>query len=205
MQPIQSKSNFAQERPYFEDSLGYEERIHNKEEQESFLWDKICDAVPWNIKRASIGEDKKGIDAWIVSLKNGPPTTPKSIQLKMRQYGGDDVILEMVRPWPPKDFKNVWTGRDIQTKVDYYYSVSTKGVLRIFKATILRGAAIRMCGGFMDQYQNNNELKFLKFVDGEAKILTDPSNEATTSMGKVQKLVAFINPNTITPTYSIQL
>lgn len=202
---MNTESDFVRERPKVDDSLSYEERIHNKDEHENYLWTKIVDKVPWVIQRASAEDDKRGIDAWAVALKNGPEIAPKSIQLKMRQQGGDDVLVEMVRPWPPHDLKSPWTGRDIKTRVDYYYSVSTQGALRIFNANTLKDVAVRMCLQFINKSRSKPNLKTLRLQEGEAKIITDPSEESMYGMGKVQKLVAFINPAVLKPTYVIQL
>lgn len=200
-----TESDFVRNRPPVDDSLSYEDRINNKDDHEDYLWKKICAQVPWEIEKASIEDDKRGIDAWAVALKGNGPIKPKSIQLKMRHYGGDDVLTEMVRPWPPKDLDNCWTGRDIQTKVDYYYSVSTKGSLRIFKAVALKEQALNICSKFIEKFKHNPKLNNLKLAEGEAKIITDPSEESTYGMGKVQKLVAFINPEVFKPTYIVQL
>lgn len=199
------ESDYVRERPKVEDSLSYEERMHNKDEHEAFLWSRITTKVPWNIKKSTDEEDKRGIDAWAVSLKNGFRIRPKSIQLKMRHSGGDDVLIEMVRPWPPKDAKNIWTGRDIKTKVDYYYSVSTQGLLRIFNARTLKELAIQMCSQFIGRFNLNPYIKTMSFREGEVKIITDPSEESTFGMGKVKKLAAFINPLVLKPTYIVQL
>ena len=200
-----TESDFVKNRPNVDDSLSYKERIANKDEHENYLWEKIGNKVPWVIEKASISDDKRGIDAWAVSLKGGKEIKPKSIQLKMRHYGGDDVLLEMVRPWPPKDLDEAWTGRDIKTQVDYYYSVSTEGSLRIFNAIALKKLAQKMCSEFIKRFKRKPDLKTLKLPEGEAKIITDPSEESTFGMGKVQKLVTFVNPEVFKPTYVIQL
>jgi hypothetical protein len=203
-----TQSDFAKERPPVDDSLPYADRIENKEEHENFLWTKITDKIPWVIQRASAEDDKRGIDAWAVGLKNGPittPITPKSIQLKMRQYGGDDVLIEMVRPWPPTNFDHPWTGRDIKTSVHFYYSVSLEGELRIFMAQSLKDVAIKMCSQFIAKFHKSPDLKTLKLAEGEAKIITDPSEQSMYGMGKVQKLVAFVNPSVVKPTYLFKL
>ena len=202
---LKTESDFVKDRPDVDDSLSYQERIERKDEHEDYLWEKIVDKIPWVIERATAEDDKRGIDAWAVSLKGNGPITPKSIQLKMRHYGGDDVLVEMVRPWPPKDLDDCWTGRDIKTQIDYYYSVSTTGSLRIFRAVALKKLAVEMCSQFVKKFKEDSTLKSFKLHEGEVKIITDPSEESTYGMGKVQKLVAFINPEVFKPTYVIQL
>lgn len=185
-------------------SASYEQRIHDKEAQEKELWDRIKNKIPWTVEQTTQQQDQGGIDAIITGLKGGRPSPKSSIQLKMRQ-SGDDVLLEVIRPWPPKDLNNPWTGRDLKTNVYLYYCVDTKGLLRIFAADMLKNTAKDLASQFIARNKNNPSIRSANFPQGEVKIVTDPSQQASYTLGKVDKLVVFIRPSVLKPTYTIQL
>lgn len=188
------QSEWMQQIPLFDRTQDYEKRIRQKEAVESFIWDKINDVVPWQVVQTGTKEDMAGIDAVYWQTKDGKPVSEKSVQLKMRE-SGDDILMEVIKPWPIQNAENLWSGRDMKTPVDEYFCIDRDGMLRIIPAERLKRIAKDMVKEFVQQYRSNPSLRSAHLQSGTVKIVTDPSSEAAHDMGKVNKLVVFIEPD----------
>jgi len=193
--------------PYFDNTLSYDERIAQRKEVEDALWAKIQAAIPWVINITTAEQDMKGIDATFERLKDDRLCKKQTVQLKMREYGGNDILMEMIRPWEGmKTVDNlVWNGRNSKMVVDKYFCVDTKNELRIIDGSYLRDTAQKMVLKFIEAYKRNQKIRTLKVFEGEIKVILEPSAEASFKLGKVDKLAVFIIPSKIKVSYLVQL
>ena len=198
-------AKWADEVPSFDNTRPYNDRMESKNDHEDFTWDKIKKAVPWTIERSTFHQDtRQGIDAIITGLKSGQPISKKYVQLKMRQYA-NDVSMEVIKPYPPLNPNNPWTGKDIKSEADEFYCVDASGVLRIFNTTTLKTAAKEIASQLLNLNLNKPNIRNFVSTKGSAKITFDPSEQATFNQGKVQKMLVRINPKIVKPIYTIQL
>ena len=188
----------------FRDDLPYDERIAAKDSQENYLWERIKEKTPFIIKVASEAQDRRGIDATVTGLKGMNGFPEQTVQLKMRQ-AGDDVLLETIRPLERYGFSGALTGRDMGTRVGLYFCIDRAQTLRVFDGDALKKVAEEMSLNFMKHHVQNKGIHTLTFKQGQAKIVTDPSSQCSHGMGKVKKLVVFIDPKVIQPIFSFKL
>ena len=197
--------SWEDDRPQFDNTRPYDERMMDKDEHEAFTWDRVLQQVPWVLKKSTTHQDRnKGIDAIITGLKSGMPSTPQTVQLKIRQ-SGNDVLLETIKPYPPPNINNPWTGKDSKSEADLFYCVDSTGILRIFKAEKLQNAAKELSSQLLLINTNNPQIKKYRGSYGEARIVLEPSQQANYKQGKVNKMIALINHGIIKPIYTIQL
>jgi len=186
----------------------FNERMEIKKIKEQALWERIYVKIPWEIEIASTSQDMRGIDAFVVGLKNGPSMAPKTVQLKERHSVGD-VALELVKPF--KLDKNGrfedhgLTGKDMITTVDLYFCVDSASTLRIYNGTKLKTSAVTMGESFIRLLKYNPRKTRETYPDGAVAVIQDPSPEATGNSGSVEKIMAYINPDIVTPIYTLQL
>jgi len=173
-------------------------------------YNQLKEKGPWKLERATVNQDKGGIDAFIVGFKDGREIkSPRKIQIKNRQTG-DDVLVETVKPVDVKDgeinFKG-FTGRDMREDVSLYCCVDTKKRLMMFKGKRVKDAAKDMTEEFLRFYKDHRlPDKPDKVCSlGVVKMRKDHSDEATYGMGKVDKILVFISPSCMKPDYQIQL
>jgi len=195
------------DKPYFDNTLSYDERIAQRKEVEDDLWAKIQAVVPWKIDITTAEQDMRGIDATFDKLKNDRPVKRQTIQLKMREYGGNDILMEMIRPWEGmKTVENlIWNGRNSKIIVDKYFCVDTGNILRIIDGTYLKDTAQKMVLKFIDAYKKDQSVRTIRTSEGEVKVIPEPSSEASHKLGKVDKLAVFIVPSRIKISYKMQL
>jgi hypothetical protein len=184
----------------------YDVRIAQKTVLEEKLWAKIMPIVPWEIEVSSKEQDMKGIDATYCKLRSGLNVTPKKIQLKTRD-SGDDILVELIAPWEgmksAQDIK--WNGRDGRTNVDKYFCLDTKNILRIIDAPYLKSLAQNMALKFIEAFKKKPSIKGLKVETGEIKIVKEPGTELKYNVGKVDKMVVFIDPAKIVIQYKFAI
>jgi len=180
---------------YFDNRASYEERIKQKQLVEESLWARIQAQVPWKLDVSGAEADMGGVDATYDRLKDGTPlSSTKTVQLKAREYGGDDITMELIRPWRGK---LEFTGRDGKINVDKYFCVDTKKTLRIIDGAYLKGIAQGMVTEFVTAYQKKSNLKKLRTRNGEVMVFKEPSEESAFGIGKVDKILVFVKPSTL--------
>jgi hypothetical protein len=199
---ILSKMVDKEEPVYFDNRANYKDRMKQKQLVEENLWEKIQAKVPWQLNISDAQKDMSGIDASFDTLKDGRPVSKKTIQLKAREYGGDDITMELIRPWREKI---EFTGRDGKINVDKYFCIDTNKTLRIIDGHYLKSIAQNMVVKFVSAYQKNKSLQLLKTDNGDVRIFREPSQESTNTIGKVDKILVFINPSTVKVLFECQI
>jgi len=176
----------------------YDDRIKDAKSREKEIISALnkSNKFPWILDPASAKFDKQGIDGFIGKNKDGSKTAKVyRVQIKER-VSGDDILLELVKPWRGTTEDGL-TGRDMKQEIDLYIIVNRSNLARLIKGEVLKDAAVKSYEEFVRGYNTNgNHTQNTKY--GEVKIVTDPSPQTTYhNFDKVQKVVTFIRPNSI--------
>jgi len=172
----------------------YHDRIAQKEVMENNLWRRIKQVVPWKIEVSTVREDVNyGIDA-----KCFMGSDSKSIQLKQRNTGNDILMETILVPENVRSLDTiVWTGRDSKHDVDLYFCVDTKYILRIVDGIYLQDTARIMSKEFLQKYLNDKNTTYVRTLYGDVRIKREESEQASFKIGKVNKILVFIEPDKI--------
>lgn len=184
----------------------YSSRISQGKEIEINIREAMKRDMQWITVDSSSQDDMyNGIDCWVVSKDGGKTKNAQQpIQIKARKNAsGNDILWETIKPWNQNTATafherpdSVYTGKDMKCKADLILSVSNDGYyLRFRKVSETIQIAKQMAKELVEVYMSKG-FKIVKTKWGEARILKDPSQEATYNQrGNIYKVNCFIMPN----------
>jgi hypothetical protein len=163
----------------------YDDRITLGKQQEAIII-HFLKSKGYNIQLPTPNEDKNDkIDGWFLPKSGGKI----SFQLKFRENGKKDIIIELIKDWD-----NNIEGRDLKSKAQTYVIVDADGKLSIYRLDEIKTKAKELLKladeNPQDQSGNGWEIKFRQ--------------DAGSSSGAT-KLIAFLSPSLFTPIASYQI